>query len=173
MLETDLDRVLAEDFLADLPTLDAEDLRARRAESLAVEAKVSYLRRLVQGRLDIVSAELERRAGGGTAGDLAGLVDQLPQILADRSRPPGPGRMPTNLQPPDDPDLTRELDDISGPNALGSLPDMSDSDLRGVSDRLRALERRVSAQRQAVFDVIDLVQKELTSRFEEPEADGG
>lgn len=172
MLETDLDRVLAEDFLEDVSTLDEEALRARRAESIAVEAKVSYLRRLVQGRLDIVSAELDRRAGGGTGGDLSDLVDRLPEILADRSRPPGPGRMPTNLQPPDDPDLTAELDAISGPSALGSLSDMSDDDLRQVSDRLRELERRVSAQRQAVFDVIDLVQKELTSRFQEPE-DGG
>lgn len=168
MLEDDLTRVLAEDFLHDLPTQDAEAVRSLRAQSLAVEQKLSYLRRLVQGRLDIVSAELDRRASGGTAGDLSDLVEQLPHILADRSRPPGPGRMPTNLQPPDDPGLTAELDAISGPHALGSLADMSEGDLRNVSGRLRDLERRVSAQRQAVFDVIDVVQKELTSRFQEP-----
>src|SRR2546421_7741342 len=154
MLDDDLSRVLDEGFIGDVSTLDAAELRTRRADCLDVEAKVSYLRRLAQGRLDIVSAELDRRAGGGPATDLSDLVKALPQILADRSRPPGPGRMPTNLQPPDDPELTAELDAISGPNALGSLPDLSEDDLRAVSSRLRDLERRMSAQRQAVFDVI-------------------
>ncbi|MGH9276636.1 MAG: hypothetical protein ACRD12_00780 [Acidimicrobiales bacterium] len=169
MLDRDLDRVLDQGFLEDVERLDEEGLRARRDKCVAVEAKVSFLRRLAQGRLDIVAAEIDRRANGGTAGDLSDLVEHLPQILADRSRPPGPGRMPTNLQPPDDPDLTSELDAISGPSALGSVPEMSPSDLEGVSERLRAFERRVSSQRQAVFDVIDVIQKELTSRFQEPE----
>jgi hypothetical protein len=165
MLDDDLERILSIDYLRDLAVLDAGELRARRAESQDVEAKLSYLRRLVQGRLDIVRAQLDRRAGGA-GGDLSDLVEQLPQILADRSRAPGPGRMPTNLAPPEDDDLTAELDAISGPNGLGSLPDLSEEELRAVVSRLADLERRVSTQRRAVFDVIDTLQAEITRRYE-------
>ena len=165
MLDDDLNRILSSDYLGDLGGLDAEALRARRAECQDVEAKLSYLRRLVQGRLDIVRAQLDRRAGGAP-GDLSDLVEQLPQILADRSRAPGPGRLPTNLAPPDDDDLTAELDALSGPNGMGSLPDLSEAELREMASRLSELEQRVSGQRRAVFDVIDRVQEEITRRYE-------
>jgi hypothetical protein len=165
MLDDDLERILSDDYLRNLAGLDPDELRARRAESQDVEAKLSYLRRLVQGRLDIVRAQLDRRAGG-TGGDLSGLVEQLPQILADRSRAPGPGRMPTNLAPPEDNDLTAELDAVSGPDGMGSLPDLSENELRAVVSRLAAMERRVSTQRRAVFDVIDALQAEITRRYE-------
>jgi hypothetical protein len=165
MLDDDLNRILGAGYLGDLAGLDAGALRARRAECQDVEAKLSYLRRLVQGRLDIVRAQIDRRAGGGPA-DLSDLVEQLPQILADRSRAPGPGRMPTNLAPPEDDDLTVELDAISGPNGLASLPDLSEAELRDIASRLAELEQRVSSQRRAVFDVIDRVQEEITRRYE-------
>lgn len=167
MIADDLDRVLDEEYVAGVAILDTEDLKSRRAECQQVEAKLSYLRRLVQGRLDIVSAELERRVGGQAGGDLSDLVERLPEILADRVRAPGPGRMPTNLVPPDDDELTAEVDAISGPNALTSLPDLSEEELRDVSARLADLERRVSAQRKAVFGVIDKLQDELASRYEQ------
>ncbi len=168
MLTDDLDRVLAADYLGDVATLDTDDLKAKRADGQDVEGKLSFLRRLVQGRLDIVSSERERRANGQGASDLSELVERLPQILADRVRAPGPGRMPTNLVPPDDADLTVELDAVSGPHVLGSLPEMSDEDLSRLSAGLETLEQRVSAQRKAVFGVIDTVQAELARRFEQP-----
>ena len=172
MISEDLDRVLDEDYLAGLSALDTTELKARRTECQEVEAKVSYLRRLVQGRLDIVSAELRRRESGGPPGDLSDLVEQLPQILADKVHAPGPGRMPTNLVPPDDEELTAELDAISGPTALGSLPDLDVEELRQIANRLRDLEQRISGQRRAVFDVIDTVQAEITGRYGDSEASG-
>jgi uncharacterized coiled-coil protein SlyX len=47
---------------------------------------------------------------------------------------------------------------------VGDLPE---EDLREVSARLADLERRVSAQRKAVFGVIDTLQDELASRYEQ------
>ena len=172
MIAEELDRVLDEDYLGDVGALDTDDLRARRADCQHVEAKLSFLRRLVQGRLDIVSAELERRAGGAQASDLSDLVDRLPQILADKGRAPGPGRLPTNLVPPDDEDLTAELDAISGPDTLGALPEMEDEQLQDVSNRLSELERQVSGQRRAIFGVLDALEAELTARLQQGEAAG-
>jgi hypothetical protein len=162
-IDQDLERLLDPGFLSDLPARDTEELRAMRAEAQEVEAKLSYLRRLVQGRLDIVSAELGRRAEGASPDDLSALVDLLPQILADRGRAPGPGRLPTNLVPPDDEHLTAELDAISN---LGSLPEMSVEQLEDVAERLLALEHTVSSGRRAMFGVIDSLQAELASRYE-------
>lgn len=173
MIADELAQVLDPAYLGDVSALSSEDLKARRTECQQVEAKLSYLRRLVQGRLDIAKAELERRAGGADAGDLGDLVERLSQILADRVRGPGPGRMPTNLVPPDDDELTSELDAVSGPEPLGSLPEMDDAALAGVADRLADLERQVSSQRKAVFGVLDALEGELTSRLGEAEVGGG
>ena len=162
-IDHDLERLLDPRYLEGLAARDPDELRAMRAEAQRVEAKLSYLRRLVQGRLDIVSAELERRAGGAAPDDLSALVDLLPQILADRGRAPGPGRLPTNLVPPDDDDLTDELDAISN---LAAMPDLSAEELQEISQRLKALERTVSARRRAMFGVIDSLQAELASRYE-------
>jgi hypothetical protein len=166
-ISEDLDRLLDDTYRSDLSGREADELRSMRDECQAVEAKLSFLRRMVQGRLDIVNAELDRRASGAASGDLSDLVERLPQILADKGRAPGPGRLPTNLLPPEDEGLTDELDAISGPSALGSLPDLSDEALGGVATQLQDLERRVSRQRRAMFDVIDAVQAELASRFEQ------
>ena len=169
-IDDDMDRLLDPAFLSDLAARDAGELRSMRAEAQHVEAKLSFLRRLVQGRLDIVAAELDRRADGASPDDLSALVDQLPQILADKGRAPGPGRLPTNLVPPDDDDLTAELDAITGGGGLGSLPDLSGQELQDLSGRLKALERSVSSQRRAMFDVIDSIQAELASRYEHGDA---
>jgi small-conductance mechanosensitive channel len=165
-MEADLERLLDPGYLDDLAAKDPAELRAMRAEAQQVEAKLSYLRRLVQGRLDIVSAELERRAKGASPTDLSALLDLLPQILADRGRPPGPARLPTNLLPPDDEDLTVELDRVAN---LGTLPELSAEQLEEVSERLKQLEREVSARRRAMFGVIDAVQAELARRYEHGE----
>ena len=60
-----IDRVLAEDFLADLDSADLETLRAMRAEAEQEEVDLSYVRRLIQGRIDIADAERHRRVSGG------------------------------------------------------------------------------------------------------------
>ena len=65
-------------FTEEVERLGLPELRARREEAEAEEAHVSYLRRLLQGRLDILRAELVRRSAGGTQ-DVAG----LPSILTD------------------------------------------------------------------------------------------
>ena len=79
------DRVLRDDYLADLGERPVADIRAMRAECEEAEVGVSFARRILQGHLDIVESELRRRDAGGVAdaNSLHDLVERLPEILAD------------------------------------------------------------------------------------------
>src|SRR4028119_2467249 len=113
MWTDDVDRVLADDYLGDLPAKPIDDIRAMRDECRAIEDRVSYLRRMIQGRLDIVAADLRRRADGGSPIDLGTLIEQLPDILSDKGGTGGPGRLPTGLIQPEGESLTDELDQVA------------------------------------------------------------
>ncbi|MEA2704919.1 MAG: hypothetical protein QOD63_2864 [Actinomycetota bacterium] len=174
MWSDEVDTVLAAGQGHDLTAASLPDIRSMRDECRRVEDKISYLRRLVQGRLDIIAAELRRRAEGGTPGDLPSLVEQLPEILSDRVRGPGAGRLPSSTLPPeDDEDLVAELDSIVAPGTLDSLPSLPDEDAQKLADDLRDLERRVSERRRDLFARIDALQAELARRYKSGEASVG
>ena len=98
-MDRELDRILADDYLSGLAGLDLSVIRERRAECQAVETQLSYLRRLVQGRHDIATGEIDRRRHGGSPQDVADLVERLPEILADRIHAPGLGLMRSMMDP--------------------------------------------------------------------------
>src|SRR4029453_9650223 len=61
--------VLDPAFVQDLGALSLSEVRERRDQALAQREYLSYLRRLLQVRLDLLTAQSERRgAGGGGAG---------------------------------------------------------------------------------------------------------
>jgi hypothetical protein len=166
----ELDRLLDSSYLGELESRPIEEIRTMRAECQQVEAGLSYLRRLVQGRLDIVAAELSRRAEGLEPSDLASLVDQLPVILGHNVQAPGLGRLSFSLEPPEDPELTTELDGILHSQSLSGLAHVDDDELRLLVDRLTEYEHTVSGQRRALFDHIDALQAEITRRYKTGEA---
>lgn len=169
-MHTQLQRLLAADYLGDLPARPIEELRAMRAECQEVETGLSYARRLVQGRLDIAEAERTARADGERA-DVASLLHRLPQILADRTRAPGVGRLPQLMAPGEVGDeLTAELDAIADGAALSRLPDLDDSSIDAMVADLRALEQRTSARRRELFARIDAITAEITRRYRTGEA---
>jgi hypothetical protein len=170
-VSSQLDRILGAEYLGDLERRPMSDLRTMRAECQEIETGLSYLRRLVQGRLDIVGAELQRRRDGADPGDLADIISQLPEILSDRTRSAGFGRLPQLLAPGDvDAELTTRLDEIVAHHDLETLPSLTDDELNGVHDQLEALEREVSDRRRRFFDRIDTLQAEVTRRYRTGEA---
>jgi hypothetical protein len=172
MWTDDVDRVLADDWMGDVASRPIEDIRAMRDEVRAVEDKVSYLRRIIQGRADIVAADLRRRAEGGSPIDLGTLIEQLPDILSDKGGgPAGPGRLPTGVMAPDDASLTVEIDQVAGPDALGHLADMSDDEVAALARAIGDIERRTSAARRGLFGRIDALNGELARRYGTGEAD--
>jgi hypothetical protein len=173
MWSDEVDRVLGQEPDVDLGSMSVAELRAERDECRRVEDKVSYLRRLVQGRLDIVASDLRRRSEGASPSDLPSLVDQLPGILSDRVRGPGTGRLPSTAFPPDDDELLAELDALADPGALDSLSSLSDDEVQELATRFTELEHRVSERRRALFARIDALQAELARRYKTGEANVG
>jgi hypothetical protein len=155
---------------SDLTALPMDQLRTTRGEAQRIETGLSYLRRLAQGRLDIVAAEQVRRVEGREPLDHDHLVEGLSDILGDRLQAPGNGRLP-QIMGPDLADVdTSELDAIAGPNRLSNLGDCTDDELAALVEKLSAFEAGVSAQRRTLFEEIDAVQAEITRRYKTGEA---
>ena len=155
-------RVLDPAFVEGLDALGESELRERRDECVELETEVSYVRRLAQARIDILEAEVERRAGGGSLGDL---IERLPEILADAGprQNPATSRLPLQLAPTRDSEWAPELAASDG--VLATLPSLSDDDLAAAIGALRALERDVSSERRGLHGVIDRIDLALAGRL--------
>jgi hypothetical protein len=159
------------DYLEGLQTWSLEEVRARRDEATEIETGLSYLRRIVQGRLDIVVAVQTRRQRGETRPDLSELVEHLPSILGEHVRAPGLGRLPVLMAPGEiDHDLEVKLESILPASRLSQLTELGDDELSECSNALSDFERSISAQRRAVFDVLDQLQEEIVRRYRTGEA---
>jgi hypothetical protein len=162
---------MAPEYLEGLEDWPIDRVRARRDEATEAETGLSFLRRIVQGRLDIVLAEQRRRQLGQEAGDLEDLLERLPGILGDRVHAPGLGRLPTLMAPGElAPELSARLEAVLSASRLYSLPSEGEEALAEASAALEEFERSVSVQRRAVFDVLDRLQEELVRRYRTGEA---
>ncbi len=148
------------------------ELRSMRAECEQMEAAISYVRRALHGRLDIVHAEERRRAHGDADAGLADLVASLPSILAE-TQPVGVGGSLRIKVAVDQVGVQEELmaavDAVAGPEALTHLPNLSDGELQSTAEGLAALEHEFSVARRQLHHQIDAVQAQLTSRYESGE----
>ena len=170
-MDPELDRILADDYLDGLEARPVNELRNLRSECQAVETQLSYLRRLVQGRHDIVSGEIDRRSRGGDRYDVSDLVDRLPEILSDRIHAPGPGRLPPSMEPGElTGALADRLTEITDRVPIESPGDADDEALAAVATDLSELEHEVSGLRRQLFDRIDTIQAEITRRYRSGEA---
>lgn len=159
-----IDRVLADDFLAGLPDLPLERLREMRSDAEQEEADLSYLRRLIQGRIDILRAELARRSGGGAGS----LIDDLPRILADAPREParGLGRHAA-VEPSRVAEHRRTVERLVADTELSSVGDRTDEQIEEALQTFIEQERGVSSDRRAVQEVMDACTAEVGRRYRE------
>ena len=165
-----IDRVLDPAFLEGLAELSTDDLRARRDECRAEAEYLSYFRRLIQVRQDILSAERDRRA----TGEARPVVDRLAEILAEPGGSGGSGGGEgsgrgayLSLEVPDEEiQLARRgAEKVVSDASLSDLEAFGDEALAETIDRLGAAEHEVSEDRVAVFRVHDALQEELKARY--------
>lgn len=162
-MRTTVDELITFEEPEDPSRCSLAELRSVRDGYQEVENGLSYARRIVQGRLDTVSVELERRAERDPDPDL---VRRLPTALAAHGRGPGLPRPPQDLEPPAWADrIVAELDELLPPGELGRLSELGDDDLLRAAERIGALERELSEARHELHRRIDRIQEELIGRY--------
>ncbi|MFF4384742.1 ABC transporter substrate-binding protein [Kitasatospora sp. NPDC001547] len=166
----------------DLERLGLEQLRVLRRETLEQEADLSYLRRLLHGRMDILRAELDRRPGvgpvraagpsGPSGSDLVpgDLLDRLPAILTDTPSTVRRSARHVTLGPPRTLESRLEADALMGDVQLADLAAHPAEELLAALERLRAHEREVSGRRQRLLRTADGCNAEITRRYRDGEA---
>ena len=166
-----IDRVLSPAFLEGLGEISLEELRVRRSEAEQEEADLSYARRLLQGRLDIMQAEAARRAGADGAVELptvrsdAELVRNLVDVLAEPRRVNhGYGRH-SLVEPSRVGEHRRRAEAAVADPRLSNLPALSDEELAGAQESLREMEHEISADRHRVQQAMDACTEEITRRY--------
>jgi hypothetical protein len=167
-----VDRVTDPVYIEGVGDKAEDDLKAMLAECTEAENEVSFERKLCQGRIDILKAELTRREEGR---DSADLVARLPQILAgDDSRSdsgPLPSRAPDYSIPRNADIPRRRVEEIVGEQTLARLPQLPDEEIRSVIQALTEHESNLSARRKALHDVIEVLQRENVKRMKSGETD--
>ena len=159
-----IDRISRPDFVDGLGELSLEDLRARRDECLAEREYLSLLRRLVQGRAEILRAELERRGGD----DRGPLVDRLADILSAEAQGPSRGEAVRVSVPEEEMLLARRrVERLVADAGLSDPGSLDDERLNGAVELLAQEEREVSAARGTVLTALDALQDELKRRYKD------
>jgi anti-sigma-K factor RsiG len=166
-----LDRLAPPAAAGPLAGADMASLRARRNALQEAELALSYVRRQVQVRLDIVLDEREHRASGAAARDASALVADLPKILAEHSGGAGRGSFSDVAVPPAAVEaVVGDLNTIIGARDLGAIASLPDERLTAVAQELGEFERRVSQRRRALHATIDALQEEMLRRYKSGEA---
>lgn len=158
-----IDQVLEPEYVEGLSDLELNEVRRRRDTAEDVESQVSYYRRLLHGRMDLLDFEMRRRAGE----EERSILEALPEILANGMILGSEPNLKHIETMPPLPSMTgrRLIDKIMDDGVLASLPELSDEELREAIERLREVETQLSGQRRRLHQVIDILQDEMVSRY--------
>ena len=150
--------------MSDANSMSLAELRETRARLNAEEDAVSFVRRLAQGRLDLVRAELKHRRGGED--DTANLARVFGQEHGGGSnRPPRDTEVPVNHP------LVLALESLCEEHGFGQLRSLSVAEIEALDVALANFERERSEERKALFSSIDALTAELVARIKGGGAD--
>ncbi|WP_020669445.1 hypothetical protein [Amycolatopsis nigrescens] len=156
-----IDRVLAADYVRELGELSLIELRARRDEAAQEETDLSYLRRLLHARIDIVRAEQARRSSGGQDS----VVGQLAAILADNALGPASVGRYQQLEPSRAGEYRRQAEALVGNSDLTDVGELPDEKLAHALSTYGEEESSVSSRRREVQLVVDTINAEIAGRY--------
>ncbi len=134
-----------------LAEVDLAELRAYREKLRAEEERISYWRRLIHARVDLIKA--------GSLRDAVIDVDALGRVLGDT----GSGHMRTALHRVRASDPLPELPDLEG---VWVTP-TDEAGTAEALERLGTAERTLTSYRRALHDRIDEATAELIVRYRE------
>ncbi|MGH3901676.1 MAG: aerial mycelium formation protein [Pseudonocardiaceae bacterium] len=157
-----IDRVLSPGYVTGLGQLNLVEVRARRDDAAQEETDLSYLRRLLHARIDIVRAEQRRRHEGGNAP----VVTELARILAANAVGPatGSGRFQT-MEPSRVQAHRRSSEMLAADVDLSDVGSLTDDLLDAALQAYRTEEASVSQRRREVQHVMDSFNAEIGARY--------
>ena len=158
-----IDQILSAGFAADVESLDLAVLRDRRHLAEQEEVDLSYARRLLQGRIDLLTADA---APAGSRSD-ADLARDLAELLAEDGprADHGLGRH-LNVDPSRVGEHRRAAEQAVATLTTGAASE----DVTAAVESLRGLERDVSENRHRVQQVMDVLTAEVARRYRTGEA---
>lgn len=149
----------------DLHGLRLPELRAVRRRAQQEEADLSYVRRLLQGRVDILRAALAGRAESGSP-----LLDLLPQILADGPSQQRSSARHVTVGTPQGEEYRALAEEMLAEVELSDLGARTEEELRAAMGRLERYEQQISVRRQELQRTADDCSTEIAYRYREGEA---
>jgi len=197
-MHADLQRLMAPEMLTDLRAEQLPRLRDLRVQLTQAEGDISFVRRVTQGRLDIVGHEVGRRdrgaaeTGGESADgpnalsastllfDMPDILTDADQVRSDKTVMPAdledvPHTMPSRMVQVLEPGeialaLIEDLDQVASPRDLARVEQVTQGELADLFDRLRTFEVDLSSSRRTLHDRIDRIQDEIARRYRDGEA---
>jgi hypothetical protein len=162
----------------DLRVLTLPELRTLRRDAQRDEADLSYVRRLLQGRIDILRAELARRrpvslldAGAPDQGlGEASVFERLPEILMDAPARHRSSARHVTLGTPHSEEYRLLAAEMLAEVELSDLDARTDLELNTAMGRLVRYEQEVSRCRQRLQRTTDDCSGEIARRYREGEA---
>lgn len=156
-----VDRVLSPEFTGDLAGLSMQEVRERRQDAMQEEADLSYVRRMLQGRIDILDQELQ--ADGGDSDE--DLVARLTRAMVSHGSVQPSSSRHLTMEPSRLAERRRYVERLIADIGLSDPSTMTPDEVRGAVARLQEQEREVSEVRSQVHVVIDALTAELAARY--------
>ncbi|MDR7302203.1 RsiG family protein [Haloactinomyces albus] len=159
-----IDRVLSPDYTSEIERYELDEVRGLRDEARQEETDLSYLRRILHARIDIVRAEQRRRTEDGSAT----VVEELVAILSDNAVGPATGSGRYQTTEPSRAEAHRRhaealVSDVDLSDVMSLSADKLDEALRAYT----AEEDSVSQRRREVQAVMDRLDAEIARRYRE------
>lgn len=151
---------------SDPSSLPLAELRAERESLRQTEDAVSFVRRLAQGRIDLVVAVLSSRRDG--TGEIS-----LSDIVRSGVGPaPGTGsaRPPRDTEVAANHPLMIEFDALCDRLGFDNMADLDEAALASLEAGLRDFESKQSEIRRHLFGQIDALTAELVLRYKSGDA---
>src|SRR3954465_11641617 len=150
----------------DLTALSLPELRTLRRDAQRDEADLSYVRRLLQGRIDILRAELARRGRASVPAPAdASVGERLPEILTDAPARQRSSARHVTLGTPHSEEYGRLAAEMLAEGELSDLGARTGVELTAAMGRLVGYEQRVSLRRQGLQRTADDCSGEIARRY--------
>jgi hypothetical protein len=155
-----IDHILDPSYLDGIDEGSVDDVREKLRAAREEEESLSYVRRLLHGRADLLAAELASRDGGRAVNGIDGLSSALGmETGGSRGGRPSSGLRAAAVAG------RREAERVISDDHLARLHELSKEELKAAADRVKSAADEIAAMRKRLFAVIDRLEAELAERY--------